>query len=225
MNNDGHRKRLIRKFNSSYLCDFKNIFDYELLEILLFFVNSRKDTKSISKKLFKRFKNFSSLLAANTNELSEIDGVGDKTILLFKVINVIFSRMLEEPLRRKIKLNSLRGVIEYSKAKMQHLKTEELRIFFLNKGNYLMMDEVMQRGDVDNVQIIIRNILAKAIILGATAIILVHNHPSGNAEPSLEDIRVTNKLADIAAHLSIKILDHVIISENSYTSMKEKGIL
>ena len=87
------------------------------------------------------------------------------------------------------------------------------------------MDEVMQRGDVDNVPIIVRNILAKAILLGATAIILVHNHPSGNAEPSPEDIKVTKSLADIAATLSIKILDHVIITENSYTSMKEKGLI
>ena len=133
--------------------------------------------------------------------------------------------MLGEPLKRKIKLNSLHGVIKYSKAKMQHLKTEELRIFFLNKGNHLMLDEVMQRGDVDNVPIIVRNILEKAILLGATAIILVHNHPSGNAEPSHEDIKVTKSLASIAETLSIKILDHVIISENSYTSMKEKGLI
>lgn len=220
----GHRQRLIEKFDLCQGFDYKGIFDYELLELLLFFVHSRKDTKCISKLLFNKFGCLSKILSAPKQSLLEIPGIGKRSILFFNIINEILARSLQEKLKKGKRLISLNDVITYCEIRMKFLINEQLRIFFLNKNNQLIADELFQKGTVNTVPFLERSIIEKSIYFGATAIILVHNHPSGDHTPSTQDIIRTKKLIETAERLNIQILDHIIISPYGHYSMKEHKI-
>ncbi len=221
----GHRARAIKRFQDTYKSEIR-VPDYELLELLLFFVNRRKDTKAIAKDLIKRFGNLNGVMFADESILIETNGVGDRTVILFHLISKIFDSMSKSIVKKKeIRLSSISDIVNYCGISIKNLKNEVLLAFYLNKKNILVYEEQVSIGDINSVYLNNRKIVHKAISVGASAIILVHNHPSGDVMPTYEDIESTKKLKNIAASLDIELHDHIIIGNNSYFSMKKFGIL
>ncbi len=221
----GHRARAIKRFQDAYKSEIR-IPDYEMLEILLFFVNRRKDTKTIAKDLIKKFGNLNGVMFADDSLLRETNGVGDRTVILLHLISKIFDSMSKSILKKKeIRLSSINDIVNYCGISIKNLKNEVLLAFYLNKKNVLVYEEKVSIGDISSVYLNNRKIVHKAISVGASAIILVHNHPSGDVMPTYEDIESTKKLKNIASALDIELHDHIIIGNKGYFSMKKFGIL
>lgn len=218
----GHRKRLKDRFLK---IGSKALEDYEILELILFFVIRRKDTKSIAKNLIKRFGDIGSILASEGKLLKEINGVGDQVVHFFSVIREIHQRQMRNKIIKKPILNCLSDVIDYCSLKMSNSKREHLRLLFLNHKNKLIIDEVHQVGTVNQVKFYPREVIERALDLGATSLIMVHNHPSGDPVPSESDVKVTKQIYIACDSLGLILHDHFIIGRNSYTSMKDLGYI
>lgn len=221
----GHRARVIQKFKNAYksAIDFQ---DYELLELLLFFVNIRKDTKPIAKILIKKFGDLNGVISADDSLLLETDGVGDRTVILLHLISKILEATLRSNIKKKkVRLSSIQDIVNYCFFTMKNLKNEVLHAFYLNKKNILVYEEQVSVGDISSVYLNNRKIVHKAISVGASAIILVHNHPSGDATPTHEDVEITKRFKNTASTLDIELHDHVIIGDDGYSSMKKLGLL
>lgn len=217
----GHRERLRKKFLSNQ----EHILDYELLEILLFYVFPRKDTKEIAKELLKHFGSMRSVVYATFSDLNKIDNVGKSVGTLLLVIKEILLRMDAEAIRESVIIASSEQVINYYKNIFWDKKQEQLRIMFLNNKNILLSEELLQIGTVNQTAMYPREIIARALEVGASAIIMVHNHPSGDPKPSRQDIAITKQFKEIATKLDIILLDHLIIGKNKNVSLKELGII
>lgn len=213
----GHRERLRKRFARTGEVGFE---DYELLELLLFFVIPRRDTKPIAKRLLKRFGSFAGVLAAPRERLTEIDGVGQKVADLLKATHASAVRCTKGLVDQRQMLSSWTKVIDYLKTAMAHSDVEQFRILFLDKKNGLIADEVQQTGTVDHTPVYPREVVRRALELSATALILVHNHPSGDPTPSRADITMTRQLVDIAKPLGVEIHDHIIIGRSGNVSFK-----
>lgn len=211
----GHRKRLWKRFSLSK----EVIPDYEILELLLFFVFKRKDTKPLAKALLNHFKTFRGLFYADLDDIKAINGVGNVTANFIGLIREAYSRILIEEVKRKKIINSSEAVINYYQHKFSGLKIEEFHVMFLNNKNYLIKEERLQTGTVNITPVYSREIMVKALKYGASAIIMIHNHPSGDPKPSKNDILVTNEVNAAAKTLGILLLDHLIIGNNSYHSL------
>lgn len=222
INNTGHRKRLREKYKRSELRSFH---DYEIIEMLLYYTNPRGDTKPIAKAITKKFSNIQTFLNASELELQSIKGIGESTTLFLKLIKDLYSRALLPIEGKEIILNSWSSVFSFCRFTMSHLKNEELRIFFLNKRNALIRDEIFSRGTVDQVQLIPRELVKRALEIGAVAIILAHNHPSNDLRPSHEDIEVTKLIKSALETVDIKVLDHLIIADNDCFSFKSNMLI
>ncbi|QEK39224.1 RadC family protein [Candidatus Nesciobacter abundans] len=220
--NSGHRQRLRERFLNS---DTSKFSDYELVEILLQISQPRKDIKPVAKSLINAFKSFSAVVCSEKERLSQIKGMGPISIALFKSIHESICRILKEEITKNPILNTGEKVVEYCKARMAYLSAEEFRILFLNKKNMLISDEVQQRGTLDHAPIYPREIVKRCLELGASAIIMVHNHPSGNCNPSKADISSTYQVRDIAKMMNIFLHDHIIVSRNGCFSMREHNII
>jgi DNA repair protein RadC len=217
----GHRQRLRDKFSAhpGYLSD------YELIEMLLFYIFRRRDTKQLAKTLLNRFKSIREIIFADPMDIEKISGLGKSTIILTTLMREIFNRMLLEKITESKTIMSTSQIIEYYKNTLGHLKKEQFRIMFLNNKNKLISEELMQEGTINNTAIYPREIIQKALEYGAGAIIMVHNHPSGDPKPSRQDVIITKAVKEIAQKLDIILLDHVVIGKNETTSFKELGIL
>lgn len=212
----GHRDRLRQRFKAAP----DALADYELLELLLFRVIPRADTKPIAKALLNRFGTIAEVLGASEKLLSELPGVGASVALDLKIIEAIAKRSaLSKVLKREV-LSSWSKVIEYCTTAMAYESREQFRILFLDKKNRLIADEVQQTGTVDHTPVYPREVVRRALELSATAIILVHNHPSGDPTPSRADIDMTHMLMQAAKALGISVLDHVIIGKEGHTSLR-----
>lgn len=221
----GHRARVIQKFKDAYKSTM-NFQDHELLELLLFFVNRRKDTKPIAKILIKKFGDLNGVISADDSLLLETDGVGDRTVVLLHLISKILEATSRSNIKKKkVRLSSIQDIVNYCFFTMKNLKNEVLHAFYLNKKNILVYEEQVSVGDVSSVYLNNRKIVHKAISVGASAIILVHNHPSGDATPTCEDVKITKKFKNTASTLDIELHDHVIIGDDGYSSMKKLGLL
>jgi DNA repair protein RadC len=216
-----HRQRLRKRFISHP----EHISDYELMEMLLFYVFRRGDTKPLAKTLLNRFKSLREIVFADYSELKKIFGLGTSTIYLMTLLQEIFKRALFEKIIESKTIMSIAQIIEYYKSSLGNLKKEQFRIMFLNNKNKLISEELMQEGTVNNTAIYPREIIQKALDYGAGAIIMVHNHPSGDPRPSRQDIIMTKTIKEIAQKLDIILLDHVIIGKNGTISFKELGIV
>jgi len=216
----GHRQRLRERFLSG---NQSSILDYELLEMLLGLVQPRKDTKPLAKRLLKLFGNFSGIIGAEVGQLRAIDGIGDSTISMFKVIHESVCRILKENLMSRPLLNNGERVVDYCRAGMAYLGREQHRILFLNSKNYLIADEMRVEGTVDYTYTYPREIITRALEVRAKAIIMVHNHPSGDHTPSKEDIVLTKQVQEIATKMEIYLHDHIIVSKKGAYSMKLAG--
>jgi len=213
----GHRDRLRQRFRDS---GDGALADYELLELLLFRLIPRRDTKPIAKALLTRFGSLPEVLGAPAHLLTEVKGVGDAVATDLKLVAAIAHRMLKGDLRGRQVLASWSSVIEYCRAAMAFEAREQFRVLFLDKKNALIADEIQQRGTVDHTPVYPREVVKRALELSATAIILVHNHPSGDPTPSRADIEMTKLIIDTARPLGITVHDHIIIGKDGHASLK-----
>lgn len=213
----GHRERLRARYREN---GDTALADYEILELLLFRLIPRRDTKPIAKALIDRFGNLAGVFGASIQLLQEVKGVGEAVALDLKLIASVGQRILKSELRDKQVLGSWSSVIDYCHAAMAYESREQFRILFLDKRNTLIADEIQGRGTVDHTPVYPREVVRRALELSATAIILVHNHPSGDPTPSRADIDMTNTIIQTAKPLGITVHDHIIIGKDGHVSFK-----
>lgn len=196
-----------------------------MLELLLFRLIPRRDTKPVAKALLQRFGSISEILGAPDELLREVPGIGETVAGDLKVIAAITHRMLKTDIVDRPVLASWSAVIEYCKSAMAFERREQFRILFLDKKNRLIADEVQQTGTVDHTPVYPREVVRRALELSATALILVHNHPSGDPTPSRADVAMTHKIIDAAAALEITVHDHVIVGRDGHASLKGLSLI
>lgn len=217
----GHRSRLRKRLLDAGPAGFH---DYELVEYLLALTIPRVDTKPLAKRLLETFGGIGPLLSASADTLRN-EGVTDPTIAALKIAQATALRLLESKVEGQPVLSSWDALGDYLHAAMAHSRVEEVRILFLNAKNVLIANEALWRGSVDEASVHVREVIARAIALGATAIIIVHNHPSGDPSPSQQDIRLTRELVDAGRHMKITVHDHVIVGASGRTSMRAMGLI
>lgn len=218
----GHRDRLRERFLNG---GADALPDYELLELVLFMAIPRRDVKPLAKELITKFGNLAGVLNAPISELEKIEGLSDNTITALKAIQASAFRMLKQDVMKKPILNSWARLMDYCAATMAHEKKEHFRVLFLNKKNELIADEIQQSGTVDHTPVYPREIMKRALELSATAIILCHNHPSGDPTPSRMDIDMTQQIIAAGEPFDIRIHDHIIVSKNGTASFRNLGLL
>ncbi len=218
----GHRQRLRERF---MIGGEKALQDYELLELLLFMAIPRRDVKPLAKTLLSTFGSLPELMSAPHSALSQIEGVSENTATAIKTVTAIANRMMKQELMQKPVLNNWTRLIDYCHMSMAHEVKEHFRILFLNKKNELICDETQGSGTVDHTPAYPREIMKRSLELGATAIILVHNHPSGDPKPSQADIDMTQAIIAAAKPFDIIIHDHIIIARNGQTSFRNEGLI
>ncbi|MGH1398141.1 MAG: RadC family protein [Alphaproteobacteria bacterium] len=218
----GHRQRLRERFLNS---GAEALQDYELLEMFLFMAIPRRDVKPLAKALLAQFGSLPEIMAASPTQLTKINGISENTAAGLKGINALASRLLRQDLEGKPVLNNWTRLMDYCHATMAHETREHFRILFLNKKNELIGDEIQGSGTVDHTPAYPREIMKRSLELGATALILMHNHPSGDPKPSQADIDMTHQVIRAAQPFNITIHDHIIISRGGYTSMKNEGLI
>lgn len=218
----GHRARLRTRFLQA---DGDRIPDYELLELVLFSAKPRGDVKPLAKRLLKIFGSFDRVIYAEEQELRQVHEVGDAVIATLKTVRVAAQRMLRSEIEDKPVIQTWSALMDYCRLKIGRTKVEEFHVLFLNHKHALIADEVMQRGTINHTSVYPREIIKRALELSASAIILLHNHPSGDLTPSKADIEVTQKIVDAAKAVTIAVHDHVIISEHGNYSFKSYGLI
>ncbi len=217
----GHRDRLRERF----LAAPDALPDYEFLELLLFMAIPRRDVKPIAKILTSRFGNLAGVLNASRADLEGVDGISENTAIALKIVQAAGLRMLKQDIMARPVLSSWQRLLDYLHASMAHERKEHFRLLFLNKKNELIADEIQQSGTVDHTPAYPREIMKRALELGATAIILVHNHPSGDSKPSKADLAMTEQICAAAEPLGIIVHDHLIIACGGITSFKSLGLI
>jgi DNA repair protein RadC len=218
----GHRDRLRERFLKGGVDALQ---EYELLELILFMAIPRRDVKPLAKDLLTRFGGFAGVMNATPNELMQVKGLSETSVTALKSVTVSAHYLMRQELMKRPVLNSWSRLLDYCQATMAHEKKENFRLLFLNKKNELIADEVQQTGTVDHTPAYPREIMKRALELGATALILVHNHPSGDPSPSGEDMYITNRLREAGRIVNIELLDHLIIGRDSYCSFADEGKL
>ena len=213
----GHRDRLRARFMEA---GEQGLPDYELMELLLYRTIPRRDVKPIAKALIGRFGSFAETLGARLERLMEIPGVGESTALDIKIVEAAGRRLAKGAVRERPVLGSWKDVIEYCRAAMAFADREEFRLLFLDKRNFLIADEVQGVGTIDHTPVYPREVVRRALELGATALILVHNHPSGDPTPSAADIKVTHDIIAIAKQMGIEVHDHIIVGRRGHASFR-----
>jgi DNA repair protein RadC len=215
---EGHRERARQRFLK---LGGEALEDYELLELTLQILLPRRDTKALAKELLLRFGSFSGVLAAPLPRLAEVSGLGEISRTNLKVILAAAQRFARDRVdREKPILSSWTSLIDYCRASMAYEDIEQFRVLFLDKKNRLIADEVQQKGTVDHTPVYPREVIKRSLELGATAVILVHNHPSGDPQPSTADVQMTRQINDVAKPLGITLHDHIIIGKSGHASLK-----
>lgn len=219
----GHRERLRNRYIES---GYKSLNDYEVIELLLTFVRPRVDTKPIAKKLLNKYGTLENIFKADKKELLNFSGLGEKSSFFLKFIGDISAYSFQEKVRKnKVSLKNKREVINYLRNTIGFSKNEKFKVLFLNVLNEIIEIENLFEGTIDKSTIYPRKILERALYYNARNIIFVHNHPSGKVSPSEKDIEFTRDMKDFFKIVDINVIDHIIITENSYFSFLEKGII
>ncbi len=198
--------------------------DYELLELLLFYSIERIDTKPLAKALLERFGTLGDVFAAESAQLREFE-IDQRTLVHFKAMREAGRRLVERKVKDMPVLTNWQQLIDYCHAALAHEKTEQFRILFLDRKNVLIADEVQQRGTIDHTPVYPREVVKRALALNAAALILVHNHPSGDPKPSRDDIEMTKQIRSAAEALGITIHDHLVIGRKGHASFRSLGLL
>lgn len=217
-----HRKRLRDRFMKGGASALP---DYELLELVLFRAIPRRDVKPIARRLLDRFGSFNGVISAPIARLKECHDVGDAIICELKVVEAAAQRLAQSKVMRRQVISSWNALLDYCQATMAHLDTEQFRILFLDTKNTLIADEAQARGTVDHVPVYPREVVKRALELSASALILVHNHPSGDPTPSQADIEMTMKIQQACAVMSIDLHDHLIIGQSRHLSFRSQELL
>jgi DNA repair protein RadC len=218
----GHRERLRARFLAG---GAEAMPDYELLELTLFAAIPRRDTKPLAKALLKRFGTFAEVIAAPRERLLEIPGVGMSVANQLKIVEAAAHRLAKTKVMGRPALSSWSALLDYCTAAMARSEKEEFRVLFLDRKNHLIADEVQNRGTVDHTPVYPREIIKRALEMGASSIILVHNHPSGDPTPSKADIAMTREVAGAAKALGIAVHDHLVIGRGGHASFKSLGLI
>jgi DNA repair protein RadC len=218
----GHRQRLKERLLS---VPPESWADYELLELILFFAIPRRDVKPLAKKLLAKFGNLSNVINTSKDQLLAIEGTNNGVYVIFLTVKELINRLLKQKITNQNVISSWSALLDYLKTSMGHLKLEQFRVLFLNKKNTLIADEVMNTGTIDQAPVYPREIIKRALFHEASAIILVHNHPSGDSKPSKADIELTNRIVETCSAVNIAVHDHVIIGNNMYYSFKSNLLL
>lgn len=218
----GHRQRLRERFRTGGPDAMP---DYELLELVLFQAIPRQDTKPIAKGLIERFKTFAETINAPEALLAEVPGVGPAVITQLKIVRAAALRLARGEVMARPVLGSWSQLLAYVRSAQAFAEKEQFRILFLDKRNQLIADEVQQQGTVDHTPVYVREVVKRALELSASAVILVHNHPSGDPTPSRADIEMTRLIVEAAKPLGVIIHDHVIVGRQGHASLKSLGLM
>ena len=218
----GHRHRLRERFAAD---DGAAMPDYELLELLLFQVVPRRDTKPLAKRLIDRFGSLAAALAADSENITRIEGSGPAIASYLKAIHQAGRRLAREDIGERIGLGSWDKVIDYCRAELGHLPRESFHVLFLDQKNGLLAAEEQSRGTVDQTSVYPREVVKRALELDAKALVMVHNHPSGDPTPSHADIEITRAVDAAAQALGISLHDHVIVTRNAHKSLRSDGLI
>jgi len=213
----GHRQRLRERLLDG---GAGALADYELLELVLFRAIPRRDVKPLAKSLLARFGSFAEVICASRKRLQEVSGLGEAAIAELKIVQAAAGRLARDQVRERHVLSSWSSVLDYCRTVMAYAEREELRVLFLDKRNHLIADERQQVGTVDHTPVYPREVVKRALELSATAVILVHNHPSGDPTPSRADIQMTEAIIDVAGPLGIAVHDHIIVGKDGHASLK-----
>jgi DNA repair protein RadC len=213
----GHRERLRERFLDA---GPEAVTEYELLELVLFRAIPRRDVKPLAKALIAKFGSFGEVVSAPRLRLSEIDGLGEAAIAEIKIVQAAANRLARGAAKKRTVLSSWSAVLDYCRTTMAFADKEQFRVLFLDKRNQIIADELQQTGTVDHTPVYPREVVKRALELSATAIILAHNHPSGDPTPSRADIQMTQSIVEIAKPLGISVHDHIIVGKEGHTSFK-----
>ena len=218
----GHRERLRTRLREA---GANAIADYELLELVLFRAIPRRDVKPLAKALMARFGSFAEVIAARPERLAEIDGMSAASINEFKIVEASAQRFAKGVAKKRLPLGSWREVVDYCRTAMAFSEREEFRILFLDKRNGLIADEVQGSGTVDHTPVYPREVVRRALELSATAILLVHNHPSGDPSPSQADVKMTLEIIAVAGPLGVAVHDHLIVGRQGHASLRSLRLI
>ena len=218
----GHRERLRRRFRDA---GADSLPDYELLELILFRAAPRRDTKPLAKALIARFGTFAEALNAPEELLREVPGIGEAAITELKLVRAAALRLVRGEVLERPVLSSWAQVLDYCRASMGFASKEQFRILFLDKRNQIIADEVQQTGTVDHTPVSVREVVKRALELSATAIVLVHNHPSGDPTPSRADIEMTKQIVAAGKPLGVLVHDHIIVGKKGHASFRGLGLI
>ena len=221
INSSGHRARLRKRLFDG---GGKALLDHELVEYLLALAIPRRDTKDQAKELIAKFGGIGPLLSASAETLRR-EGLSDSVIGALKIAEATALRLLETRAEGAPIISSWEELCDYLHAAMAHSRTEQVRVLFLNAKNMLIANEAMWSGSVDEAAVHVREVIARAIALGATALIIVHNHPSGDPAPSSQDIRLTRDLVEAGRHMKVTVHDHVIVGASGQSSLRSLGLI
>ena len=218
----GHRQRLRQRLLDG---GAEALADYELLEFLLFAAIRQGDTKPLAKALIAHFGSFAAVLTADPQALRQVKGMGDASVAALHANALTARRMARGAVQNRPVLGSWQALLDYLNIDMAHLTHERVRGLYLDTRNRLILDHLLSEGSIDEAAIHPREVIRKAFDVGATALILVHNHPSGNPEPSRADITITARIAEAGRLLGVTVHDHVIIGREGNVSLRAKGLL
>ncbi len=199
--------------------------DHEIVEYLLALAIPRRDTKPLAKDLLRKYGSFAGVINADSAALAQHPGMGETSAAALKVVALAARRLARTEIDKKPVLGSWQALLDYLHIDMAHLTVERVRILYLNSKNRLIQDDHLADGSIDEASIHPREVIRRALDLGATAIILAHNHPSGSPEPSRADIQITNRISEAGRLLGIMVHDHVIIGRDGHVSLKAKGLI
>ena len=218
----GHRARLRERLLKG---GAEALADYEVLEYLLFAAIKQGDTKPIAKDLLKQFGSFAGVLNADPKALQRVKGIGETSAAALKIVAIAARRMARSEVKQKPVLSSWQALLDYLAIDMAHLTVERVRVLYLDTKNRLIDDHHLGDGSIDEAAIHPREVIRRAMDIGASALILVHNHPSGSPEPSRADIQVTQRIAEAGRLLGVTVHDHVIIGREGHVSLRSKGMI
>ncbi|HWA00271.1 MAG TPA: DNA repair protein RadC [Caulobacterales bacterium] len=217
-----HRARLRERFEQA---GAEALADYEILELLLFRVIPRRDTKPLAKALIQRFGDLSAVLGAPANLIAEVEGAGPAVAAELKVIQAVIERAGRAELKQRTIIGSWSQLVNYCRTSMAHAPREQFRVIFLDVKNQLIADEVLNEGTVDHAPVYPREVARRALELSAASVILVHNHPSGDPSPSAADVQITREIVAAAKAVGVRVHDHLVVGRNGASSFKTLGLL
>ena len=218
----GHRARLRQRL---FTGGNDALLDHEIIEYLLATAIPRRDTKPLAKELLRQFGGIGGLFTADAEALSRVPGMGEGAVATIKIVQAAAIRLLKADIEERPVLSSWQALLDYLRADMAYRLTEMVRVLHLNSRNILIRDEVMNEGSIDQAPIYVREVIRRAIDLGSAAIILVHNHPSGDPSPSRQDIAVTKDIAEAGRRLGITLHDHIVIGTQGHSSLRNLGLI